>query len=63
MAKYKVFDVIELQNENKATILQINKDNYCCDIVDKNGNSLGVQEITTDEIKRLVFSKNKPFLE
>ena len=33
--KYKVFDVIELQNNNLATILKIENNKYICSIISK----------------------------
>ena len=57
MTRYKVFDVVELNNGDFATILSINKETYTADIVDKYGNSKGVIEITQKEIKNIIISK------
>lgn len=39
--KIKIFDVVELNNGNKATIIEINKNRYKVEIVDKHGKSKG----------------------
>jgi len=55
--KYKKFDVIELNNGNKATILDINNRNYFVEIVDANGDRVDIKNITEDEISKVIFSK------
>ncbi len=58
--KYKRFDVVELKNDNKATILDIKENNeYFVEIVDSNGTTIGNKIITNSEIKRVVYSKQK----
>ena len=40
--RYKRFDVVELKNDNKATILDIKENNeYFVEIVDSNGTTIG----------------------
>ena len=56
MKNIQIFDVIELFNGNKATILDINNNSYSVEIVDKKGNSLGFQKISKDEIKEIIYS-------
>ena len=58
--RYKRFDVVELKNDNKATILDIKENNeYFVEIVDSNGTTIGNKIITNSEIKRVVYSKQK----
>ena len=51
--KLKIFEVAELNNNNNATILDIEKDKYKAFITDKKGNDLGIEYITEDQIKKL----------
>ncbi|MCI9366620.1 MAG: hypothetical protein HFJ54_09135 [Clostridia bacterium] len=56
--RYKRFDVVELKNDNKATILDIKENNeYFVEIVDSNGTTIGNKIIINSEIKRVVYSK------
>jgi hypothetical protein len=55
--KIKIFDVVELNNGNKATIIEINKNRYKVEIVDKHGKSKGIFQIEEKDIKRVIFSK------
>lgn len=55
--KYNQFDVIELNNGDKATIIAINDNLYKVDIVDENGARKEVKNVKQDEIKRLIFKK------
>ena len=56
--RYKRFDVVELKNDNKATILDIKENNeYFVEIVDSNGTTIGNKIIINIEIKRVVYSK------
>ena len=55
--KYKRFDVVELNNGNKATILDIKNRDYHVEIVDSNGNRVDIKNITEDEISKVVFTK------
>lgn len=55
---YKVFDVVELMNGDKATILDNKvKNKYKAEIVAGNGISKGVHEIEETEIKKAVIIK------
>ena len=49
--KYKQFDVVVLNNENRATILGINNNSYNAEIVDIEGNRIEIKLITDDEVK------------
>lgn len=55
--KYKRFDVVELKNGNKATILDINNREYYAEIVDKEGTRVDIRNITEDKIFKIIFSK------
>ncbi len=56
--KYRKFDVIELKNNNKATILDIKENGgYFAEIVDSYGTTIGNKIITNSEIKRVIYSK------
>lgn len=53
-----MFDVVELQNKNKATILNTVNNKYLVEIVDKEGNRKEIKEITKEEIKKIIYRKN-----
>lgn len=56
--KYKVFDVIELKNRDKATILEVIDENkYKVEIVDNEGNSKCITEISKDDISKIIHKK------
>ena len=55
--KYKRFDVIELNNGNKATILDIKNKEYYAEIVDSKGDRIDIKNITEDEISKVIFAK------
>lgn len=57
--KINRFDVVELNNKNKATIRSIQNDGYLVEEVDLNGNSLGNKVINDSEINKIIFSKEK----
>lgn len=57
--KYKRFDVVELNNGNKATILDTNNRDYYVEIVDSGGNRVDIKYIGENEISKMVFSKQK----
>ena len=57
--KINRFDVIELNNKNKATIRCIQSDGYLVEEVDLQGNSLGNKVIKESEINKIIFSKGK----
>lgn len=54
MKNYKIFDVVELNNGNKATILTNEKSSIKIEEVNNEGISLGVKEINEIEIKRII---------
>lgn len=54
MKNYKIFDVVELNNGNKATILTNEKSSIKIEEVNNEGISLGVKEINETDIKRII---------
>jgi len=57
--KINRFDVVELNNKNKATIRNIQSDGYLVEIVDLNGNSLGTKVNNKTKINKIIYSKGK----
>lgn len=57
--KRNIFDVIELNNQNKATILNYKDNGYWCEIVNNDGKSLGNMVIYDTDINKVIFTKNK----
>ena len=55
--KIKKFDVVELKNNNKATILEINNNGYFAEIVDFDGNTIDKRNIFQQEIKRIIYTR------
>ena len=55
----KIFDVVELIDGNKATILEIDKDKdkYKVEVVNENGISQGNKYISLSEINDVIFPK------
>ena len=56
---FKVFDVIELQNGEKATIIEINKNTYKVQITDENGKVISIKAITENEINKVIYTKEQ----
>lgn len=57
MKNYNMFDVVELKNGNKATILSNEKNVIKIEEVDEMGISKGVKDIREDDIKDIIFKK------
>ena len=57
--KLKRFEVVELVNGNKATILDINNNQYYVEIVNDNGITIDNRAITEDEIKKVLVYKDR----
>ncbi len=56
--KIKTFDVVQLHNENKATILEeTDKGTYKVEIVNNEGKTQGITEIDEKDIIKVIFSK------
>lgn len=57
--KINRFDVVELNNKNKATIRTVQSNGYLVEEVDLNGNSLGYKTISDSDINKIIYSKGK----
>ena len=57
--KLKRFEVVELVNGNKATILDTNNNQYYVEIVNDKGITIDNRNITEEEIKRVLVSKDR----
>lgn len=55
--EYKIFDVVELKNNDLATILDKENNTYKVEEIDSKSNMKKITEITDDDIKKLRFSK------
>ncbi len=55
--RYKRFDVVELNNGNKATILSIEGNKYFAEIVNDKGKTIDNTYILESEIKSVIFKK------
>lgn len=51
------FDVVELKDKNKATILNFQNNKYLVDVVSPDGKSLGIMEIDDNDIEKIIFAK------
>ncbi len=58
--KIKKFDVVELKNKNKAVILEIYKrKKYYAEIVNERGETVTKRDIINNEIKNVIYGKEK----
>lgn len=57
--KINRFDVVELNNKNKATIRTVQNNGYLVEEIDLNGNSLGYKTISDSDINKIIYSKGK----
>lgn len=58
--KINKFDVVELKNGNRATILDINeKNNYFVEIVNAYGITVAKENISINEIDKIIYSKTR----
>ena len=56
--KIDKFDVVELNNGNKATILDIiDKNTYFVEVVDNEGKTIDRKNIDDVDIKEIIFTK------
>ena len=55
--KYKKFDVVKLKNNDRATILNVNKNDYLAEIVNADGITLDKKYITDNDIKIVMYKK------
>lgn len=58
--KINKFDVVELKDKKRATILDIikNKNQFIAEVVNAYGITLGKKVIATSDINRVVYSKS-----
>lgn len=57
--KLKRFEVVELVDGNKATILDTYNNQYYAEIVNNKGITIDNRNITEEEIKRVLVSKDR----
>ena len=57
--KLKRFDVVELNDGNKATIFDTKNNEYYGEIVNDKGITIEHRNINEDEIKKVLVSKDK----
>lgn len=55
MKSYNIFDVVELNNGNKATIITNDKTKIKIEEINDRGISLGIKEITENDIKEKIY--------
>ena len=56
----KIFDVVQLSNGNKATILEkSDKATYKAEIVNSEGKTEGITQISETDITKVIFSKQE----
>lgn len=59
--KLKKFDVVELKNNNRATILEMKNNEYLVEIVDTNGITVDTRNINQEDIKQIIYTRRKKF--
>lgn len=59
--KFKKFDVVELKNKNRATILEKKNNEYLVEIVDTNGITVEKKNINQEDIKQVIYTRHKKF--
>lgn len=57
--KIKKFNVVELNNGNRATILEVLGNRYLAEIVNCYGITLDKKIITENEIRKVIYNKEK----
>lgn len=58
--KIKKFDVVELNDKNKAVILEIyNRKKYYAEVVNDKGKTIDKKEIRNWQINKVIYRKNK----
>ena len=57
--KIKKFNVVELNNGNRATILEVLDGKYLAEIINSYGITLDKRIITENEINKVIYSKDK----
>lgn len=59
MKKIKVFDVVELKNKDKATILKSNTNTYMAEVVGENGETKEITTIDESNIERIIYRNSR----
>lgn len=57
--KYKKFDVVELNDKNRATILKVEENSYFVEIVNPYGITIDNKNITDSDISKVIYTKEK----
>lgn len=57
--KIKKFDVVELVDDRKATILDVTNNKCYAEIVDGNGKTIEYRNIKQEEIIKILFKKDR----
>lgn len=57
--KIKKFDVVELVDDKKATILDVANNKCYAEIVDSNGQTIEYRNIKQEEIIKILFKKDR----
>lgn len=57
--KIQRFNVVELKDKNRATILEIKGKKYLAEIVNPYGITLGIKTIIKDDIQKVIYYKDK----
>lgn len=57
MLKYNVFDVVELNSKNKATIIGFEKGLYNVEVVNGDGTHKEVKAVMENEISNVIWKK------
>ena len=55
--KVKLFDVVKINSGNNATVLGINNNTYIVEVIDDEGKTIGIKEITNSEMKLYIQNK------
>ena len=55
--KVKLFDVVKINSGNNATVLGINNNTYIVEVIDDEGKTIGIKEITNSEINEVIYTK------
>ena len=55
--KVKLFDVVKINSGNNATVLGINNNTYIVEVINDEGKTIGIKEITNSEINEVIYTK------
>ena len=57
--KFKIFDVVELNDKNRSTILNIKNNKFLVEVVNSAGISIGNKTIAKKDINKIIIKKPK----